>query len=240
MFRPAPRLLTCLVGALSLASCGAAEKDVVRPAPDDAAVNDALADPIMTDPDLTSQNQAHAAVVAAGPVSSALPPIDRSPEAIAAAEDAAKRLVGGTIAEAPEPAAAELGPLRDTVTAAQMAAAARIARGECLAALEYTARWAAALPKPLEVYPRGAVEEAAGSDTAGCGLRIVHFRTPVTVDDVVAFYHARLAAAGYPAEHVAQGGDHGLRGRKGAAAYLIYIRPAEDGLTMADIVVVGG
>jgi hypothetical protein len=239
MFRAASNLLTVLAGALLLASCGGAEKKAAAAPPDDAAVSDALADPIMTDPDLTSQNQAHAAVVAAGPVTSALPPIDRSPEAIAAAEDAAKQLVGGPIADAPSPAAADLALLRDALTAAQMAAAARITRDDCLQAIAYTARWAALLARPFEVYPRGAVEEAAGTDAGGCGLRVVHFRTPVAVDDVVAFYHARLRAAGYPVAHGADGADHVLRGRKGAVAYVLYVRPAEDGLTAADIVVAG-
>jgi hypothetical protein len=237
MFRSAPRLLTWLAGTVLLAGCGDVDKDAARPAPADPAVEDALADPIMTDPDLTSQNQAHAAVAAAGLVDSALPPIDASPEAIAAARDAAQRLVGGPIGEAPDPAAADLAPLRGAVTAAQMAAAARVTRGECLSSIEYTARWAAALPAPLEVYPRGAVEEAAGSDAAGCALRVVHFRTPVPMGDVIAFYSARLAAVGSPAEHLAQGEDHVLRGRKGALAYLVYVRPAEDGLTAADLVV---
>jgi hypothetical protein len=237
MRRPSLLLLP-VAGALLLASCGGGQSNAAPPAPDDAAVTDALADPIMTDPDLLSQNQAHAAIVVAPPMNSALPPIDRSAEAIAAATDAAAQMVGRAIPDAPAPASADLSPFREAVTAAQMAVATRVAAPGCAANVSYTARWAAALPAPLQVYPRGAVEEAAGTDAGGCGLRVIHFRTPVAVDDVMAFYHARLRAAGYPAEHVAQDAEHVLRGRKGGRAYLIYLRPA-DGLTAADVVVAG-
>jgi hypothetical protein len=222
-----------------LAGCKADEKRVAAPVPDDAAITAALADPLMTDPDLVWQNHAHAAVMVAAPVNSALPPIDRSPEAIAAAQDAAARLVGGPIADAPKPGLLDLSALREAMTAAQMAGAARLARPGCLASIAYTARWAAMLPAPLEVYPNGAVEEAAGTDAAGCALRVVHFRTPVAVDVVVAFYDARLRAAGYAARHVADGADHGLRGSKAGVSYMIYVRPDESGLTAADIVVAG-
>jgi hypothetical protein len=220
-----------------LAGCKADQKRVTAPAPDDAAITAALADPIMTDPDLVSQNHAHAAVMVAGPVNSALPPIDRSPEAIAAAQDAAGRLVGGPITDAPRPAPLDLSALREAVTAGQMASAARLARAGCLASIAYTARWAAMLPAPFEVYPSGAVDEAAGIDAGDCALRVVHFRTPVAVDAVVAFYDARLRAAGYAARHVADGADHALRGSKAGVSYMIYVRPDEGGLTAADIVV---
>jgi hypothetical protein len=224
---------------LLLAGCGGAAGDALAPAPVDAAVSDALADPIMTDPDLVSQNGAYSAVAVSGPVSSALPPIDRGNAAIGAARDAATDLLGGKVPAAPAPASADVAAYREAVTAAQMASAAKAADPGCIRSMEYTARWAAVLPAPLQVYPRGAVEEAAGTDAAGCAVRVVHFKTPVTLDDVLAFHYARLRAAGYPVEHVAKGVDHVLRGRKGATGYVIYIRQTEDGLTAADIIVAG-
>ncbi|MBW8753062.1 MAG: hypothetical protein JF595_02745 [Sphingomonadales bacterium] len=234
------RAASVLLPIILLAGCGAAEKDAPARLPEDAAISDALADPIMTDPDLTSQNQAHAAIAVSGPVSSALPPIDRSDDAIAGAKDAAARLLGGTIPPVPAPSPGEFKALRDAVTAAQMAEAAELADARCTKLAEYTARWAAALPEPLQVYPRGAVAEAAGTDAGGCGLRVVHFSTPVAPGDVLAFHFARLRAAGYPVQHGADGDDHVLRGRKGGARYVIYVRKSEDGLTAADIVVAGG
>lgn len=239
MHRAAPLLLPGLAGALLLAGCGGAAKDAPPPAPVDAAVIEALSDPIMTDPDLTSQNQAHAAIAVSGPASSALPPIDRSDAAIDAAREAAARLAGGTVLRLPNPSKEDLRALRDAVTAAQMAAAAKLTRADCAGQVRYTARWAAMLPEPVQVYPRGAVEEAAGTDAGGCALRVVHFKTPVPVEDVLAFHHARLRAVGYAVKHGVDDDDHVLRGRKGGSGYLLYVRKAEDGLTAADIVVAG-
>jgi len=139
---------------------------------------------------------------------------------------------------APAPSAGDLKPFREAVTAVQMASVAKVSQG-CVQSAAYTARWAAALTGPLQVYPRGAVEEAAGTDASNCGLRVVHFKTPVPSDDVLAFYHARLRAAGYPVEHVGDGADHLLRGRKGASIYAIYVRKDDDGLTATDIITAG-
>lgn len=231
MFRAAPVLFASL---LILTACGSGQEEASAPAPRDAAIDDALADPIMTDPFLSSQNDAHAAIAAGDPVGAALPPIDRSAEAIAAAKAAA-----GIATPAPAAVNGDLALFRDAVTAVQMAAAAKVTRADCLESAEYTARWAAALPQPFQPYPRGAVAEAAGSDADGCAMRVVHYRTPAPIEDVLAFHNARLRAAGYSAEHVGQGGDHVLKGRKGGSAYAIYVRRAEDGLTSADIVVAG-
>ncbi|MBV1691177.1 hypothetical protein KRR38_26720 [Novosphingobium sp. G106] len=224
---------------LFLAGCGGASPDTQPPAPVDAAISDALADPIMTDPDLVAQNGAYAAVAVSGPVRSALPPINRDAAAIGAARDEASALLGGAIPAASAPSSGDLTVFREAVTAVQMASIAQVANPGCIQNAAYTARWAAVLPVPLQVYPRGAVEEAVGTDAGGCALRVVHFKTPVAVDDVLAFHYARLRAAGYPVEHIAEGADHLLRGRKGSASYTIYVRKDQDGLTAADIIVAG-
>lgn len=231
-------LLTGACAALLLAGCGGAAKDAARVKPDDAAVIDALADPIMSDPELASQNEAHAAIAVSGPVSAALPPIEAGDGAVDAARDAAARLIGGTPAAVPDAGPTDLTPFREAMTAAQMAVAARVPGSDCAGRVSYTARWATMLPEPLSVYPRGAVDEAAGSDV-GCRLRIVHFRSPVAVADVLAFYNARLRSARFTVEHASDGAGHLLRGRQGGTGYVVYLRPNEDGLTAADVVVGG-
>ena len=65
----------------------------------------------------------------------------------------------------------------------------------CAGMVEYTAAWAAKLPDAFPVYPRGAVQEAAGTDAGGCALRVVNFQTPVPVSEVMDFYFTRAAAA---------------------------------------------
>lgn len=231
-------LLSGTCAALLLAGCGGAAKDAARAKPDDPAVIEALADPIMTDPELASQNDAHAAIVVTGADSAALPPIETGDDAVDAARDDTARLLGGRPPAAPDAGTADLTPYREAVTAAQMAVAARVPGSDCAARMSYTARWAAMLPEPLSVYPRGAVDEAAGSD-GGCRLRVVHFRTPVAVDDVLAFYHARLRAAGFAVEHGRDDAEHLLRARKGGVSYVVYLRGGEDGLTAADLVAGG-
>jgi hypothetical protein len=223
-----------LVLVLSLAGCGRAEREPAAPAPVDPAIADALADPIMTDLELAVQNEAHAAIGVSGPVNAALPPIDRSDEAISAAKAAA-----GTIRGAPPAEPGDTKALREAVTAGHMASAARIATPACIGEIRYTARWAAQLPAGFDLYPRGAVEEAAGVARPGCAFRVVHYATPVPVEDVIAFHHARLRAAGYPAQRLADGADQVLRGRKGATGYVIYVRRDERGLIVVDVILGG-
>jgi len=55
----------------------------------------------------------------------------------------------------------------------------------------------------------------------------------------MAFSYARLRASVYPAEHGAAAGEHVRRGRKGNAAYLVYVRKAEGGLVATDVIVAG-
>src|SRR5690606_31844647 len=122
----------------------------------------------------------------------------------------------------------------------QVAQAARTGNVDCSSKVEYSAQWAARLPQGLEVYPRGAVQEAAGTDRDGCRLRVVHFVIPVEPKDVMDFYFTRATAAGYDARHTLDGGDHVLGGRKGGSAYVVHAKAGEGGLTEVDLVVSGG
>ena len=98
---------------------------------------------------------------------------------------------------------------------------------------------AAKLPQPFPVYPRGNVQEAAGTDAQGCSLRVVSFTTPVGLRDVMDFYHSRALQAGYKADYVRQGGDDVLGGTKGGASYVVYARKLPSGRTGVDLVTNG-
>ena len=78
-----------------------------------------------------------------------------------------------------------------------MAQQAKAASEDCTKKAKYSATWAARLPRDLPVYPRGAVQEAAGTDDAGCHLRVVNFVSPVTPRDIMDFYYTKATAAGY-------------------------------------------
>lgn len=219
--------------ALLLAGCGGAAETADTP-DGDAALDGALGDQIMVDPALDNQNPSRAGMAGGGAAAAEIPPEQRSPEAIAAAIAEATKLAGGAIRSAP---AAKTAPASaEAVTAGQRAGKA----GACAGKVEYSAVWAARLPDPLAVYPRGHVQEAAGTDDGGCRLRVVNFVTPVAMTDVIDYYYTRLRAAGFAAEYTTEGKDAVLGGSKGGAVYTLYVRARDDGLTEADLISNGG
>ncbi|MFC6620847.1 hypothetical protein [Novosphingobium panipatense] len=231
---PLPGL--ALLGALCVAACGPAEKATV-PAESDPALADALNEPLMVDPDLSGQ-QGAALSAEGGRVT--IPPQDRSPEAVEAARKAALQSAGGTLRPVPAPVGGgSVSLAQDAATAAQVAEQSRLAKTDCSASVQYSNTWAAKLPDAMPVYPRGAVQEAAGVDGQDCALRVVNFMTPVGVDDVLSFYFTKATAAGYTAVHRTEGKDHVLGGRKAGRAYVIYARSRSGALTEVDLVTSG-
>src|SRR5688572_23209233 len=229
--------------ALLLAGCGWFGGDAEEPArEEDPATTGALGDQILYDPDLAGQNRADsAAFVPSGDGS--VPTVDGGAAAIAAARADALRLVGGPgkMQKAPEPReiAGNL-PADAALTAAARAAAAPGGNGDCAARAQYTMQWAARLPAAFPVYPRGAVQEAAGTDASGCALRVVNFVTPVPLGEVMDFYYSRARTAGFSSQRVLQGGDDVLGGTKGSASYVVYARRLPSGSTEVDLVTNGG
>lgn len=221
---------------LLLAGCGSSEEHKAAP-PSDPALTGPLGEQIMVDPELAGQARTNEAVAVSGQAPITVPPADTGPEAAAAAKAEALKLAGGAMRAAPAPTAGDSTPLlKDAATAAQAAEAAKVGNTDCAGRVEYGAAWANALPAPLAVYPRGAVQEAAGTDAGGCKLRVVHFLTAVSPQEVVNFYFTRLSAAGYSAQQRRDGGDLVLGGRKGTAAYVIQARASDQGVTAVDLI----
>lgn len=231
-----------LAPAVLLAACGKDEEARPRPADDgDAALSGALADQIMVDPDLAGQNQGGGGIVV-GTGSGALPPEDNSATSVDAARREALALVGGTgrMQEAPQARSVpgDQPPGAD-LTAASRAAATSQSGVNCAGKVSYTMVWADRLPEAFPVYPRGNVQEAAGTDADGCALRVVNFTTPVPLQDVMNFYYTRARAAGYKADRAIQGGDDMLGGSKGNSSYVVYTRKSPTGRTEVDLVTNG-
>jgi hypothetical protein len=229
--------------ALLLAGCGWFGGDTEEPVrEEDPATSGALGDQIMFDPDLASQNRADsAAFVPSGDGS--VPTVDDGAEAIAAARADALRIVGGPGKMQKAPAPREVAgalPADAALTAAARAAAVPGGSGDCAARAQYTMQWAARLPAAFPVYPRGAVQEAAGTDASGCSLRVINFVTPVPLGEVMDFYYSRARVAGFSAQRVLQDGDDVLGGVKGAASYMVYARRLPSGNTEVDLVTSGG
>ncbi|MDE8652953.1 hypothetical protein [Novosphingobium album (ex Liu et al. 2023)] len=237
MKSPARFLLAGLASAALLAGCNPARKDADDVTEKDPAMTGALGDQIMVDPELAGQN---GAAVSANGGQVELPPEQRSPEAIAAARAEAAKQAGGTLKPAPQPGTGGATSLVEgAATAAQVAQQSKAASTDCSQKAQYSMDWAAKLPAELPVYPRGAVQEAAGADSEGCRLRVVNFVTPVTPGDVISFYYTKATKGGYAAEYHMDGTDHVLGGKKGGASYLIYARKLKNGLTEVDLIATG-
>ena len=234
MKSPTRFVLTGMVSLALLAGCDDKKKVEADGTGDDPAMSGALGDQIMVDPELSGQNGAG---VSAESNSVELPPEQRSPEAIAAAKQEAAKKAGGKLQSAPEPKTGSTASLvENTATAAQVAASSQAASTDCASRVEYSMNWATKLPAALAVYPRGAVQEAAGTEKDGCALRVVSFVTPVETSDVVDYYYTQVRKAGYAAQYRLDGGDHVLGGNKGKSAYIIYARKLDNGLTEVDLI----
>ena len=209
------------------------DDDPARDARDPVAAA-ALDDPLLTDPDLTSQNRGNAALDGGIP-DGAVPAFKRSSEEVAAAKADAERLLRGPIAAAPDPGGSTgTARLADVVTIGGLAKASGLG-GACSGRIEYGFVWAARLPAALPVYPRGHALAAGGSDQEGCKLRVVRFVTPVEVSDVASFYYASARAAKLPAELSHEGDDTVVAGK----GYAAFARKRPDGLTEVDLVTSG-
>ncbi|MEJ2409086.1 MAG: hypothetical protein P8Y58_06060 [Novosphingobium sp.] len=225
-----------LAGTLLLAGCGSDDKTPAG-VETDPAMSGALGDQIMVDPEMAGEEGA-ALTADGGQIT--LPPENRTPEAIADAKKQAAALAGGTLQPAPQPAKGGAAALAESAaTAAQVARASKVAHTDCAEKVTYSNTWAAKLPADIPVYPRGAVQEAAGVDSDACALRVVNFATPVSPDDVIGFYYTKAGKAGYSAEYKLDGNDRVLGGRKNGKAYVVYARKLKGGVTEVDLVTSG-
>ena len=225
--------LLALVGVLALAGCNSKQKPDA--AESESAIGGSLGDRIVVDPEKAGEGTA-----AANGAAITLPPAARSPEAVAAAKKAAADAAGGKLLPAPEPQKGGAAALaQNAASSAQITDAARKAKTDCAGKVQYSQAWATKLPAAIPVYPRGTVEEAAGTDAEGCALRVVNYGTPVSPEDVVSFYYSMAQRGGYSAEHRIDGGDHVIGGRKGGQAFVVYARKLGSGVTEVDLVASG-
>lgn len=209
------RRLVWLPSVLALLGCGGAGRDE-QPPPRDPQVARALEDRLMTDPDLSSQNEGAAALTVEVDVT--LPVLLATPEAVAAARAEAAALVGGADQMTSLPRGARsIPPLVSRDPAAHLAVLPTDER--CGSDLGHSAIWAARMPRPIPAYPRAAVQSAAGSDRPGCRVRVAQFTTPVPASEVLAFYAASARKSGLSAVHYADGAGDALRGAGNGIAF---------------------
>lgn len=209
----------------------------------DPAMMSALQDQIMVDPALAGQANHDAVRPPQQPYSGATPPDGVAPLKVTDAIG----VVGSGSAGAGKPPPAPSGDCRqcrirdDSVTLGALARRQADKRiSGCPHDLHYSTAWVQRLPADIPLYPDARVDEAAGAAGPGCSLRVVSFSTAASIQNVVDWYYGRITAAGYSAEHQADGGQHVLGGTRGGGAYVIYVQKRGDGRTEVDLVANNG
>jgi len=220
---------------IALAACSSGDDEAASDAAlidRDPVIARALGDPLMSDPDLATRNEANAAVGFAG--SAALPVLPASSADARAAREALRLelLESGPIPDLPAAQGGDgraLGPMSG---AADLLAAVG-APGSCAARLSEDFALAASLPPAAALPPRGMVQQAGGSDAPGCRIRIVRYLTAAPREDVLQYHHARALRAGLRSQRE---GDAITAVGKGAQRLAAHVRAAPHGLTGVTLV----
>ncbi len=247
-----PLLLAGAVLAMpfGLSACGSANGDDAEVAKldqkltgkgSDPAMNTALDDRILVDPDLTDSANVNTVKAADTPLNGQLP----SGGALASAEE----LDAAAIMHAPKPTIA--GPEdcktcgeNRAVTLGALAEEQGVKRGKgtCDAKMQYGAGWANRMPTEFPVYPSGAVREAGGVDGGLCDIRVVSYTSNAKMKDIVDYYYTRARRSGFSAEYQIRQGEHVLGGTRDndGGAYFITFNPGPGGCTIVEIVANNG
>ena len=219
---------------------------------DDGAVDDAalvaqdpvmaraLHDPLMSDPDLASRNEANAAL---GWVDShALPVLPATSESARRAREALRLelLEQGPIPPlpplpegAPEGAGGKHpGPMAN---AGDLIAAVSAPAG-CAARLREDFALAASLPPVASLPRQGMVMQAGGADAKDCRLRIIRYASHAAPEDVLQYHYARALRAGLKTRRYAAPEASIIAKGKGGEALAVHVRPGAHGLTRVDLV----
>ncbi|MEH6661935.1 MAG: hypothetical protein V7679_09835 [Parasphingorhabdus sp.] len=224
---------------LALAACGskdASEEELAKlddNLTSDPAMNDALEDAILVDPELTDQANRNAIRGANGAADGSVPP--------GTGEDgraAAKAALGGKMLAAPKPRQMTSDDEGLTLGDKAELQEARAKKPVCTEKLTYDMAWANKMPPEFAVYPKANVQEAAGK----CDLRVVSFTTATPIKSIVDFYYTKAKQGGYDAEYLLRGSEHVLGGSKpnDDDAYVITLNKRSGGGTVVDIVASNG
>ena len=236
-----PKTLTCaaLVACALVAGCGRTA-DQGAPVDRDPALIAALAEPLMTDPDLSQANVRNLVADPGGPSDGSLPALGFAPDEAALASAEAQALTGGRLRlpgmlakASPRLAAAKAVPKAGT-----LAERVRVLvdAGPCTDRLGHGFAWGVAMGAALPIYPRAHLVEGVGVKDHACHIIAASFLTPVAPQPLMAFYHARARKAGY-ADAASVAGDAALlEGAKGAQRFAVLLRNAGHGVTSVDLI----
>ncbi len=238
--RPAIALLLCL----GVAACGGRAPDAAgadAAIAEDPVIARALHDPLMSDPDLASRNEANAAI---GFIDShALPvfPV-RSDDVQRAREALRLELLGsGAIPDLPPVTQGEGGKPLGPMASPQDLLAAVGAPARCAAALQEDFALAASLPPAAAIPPDAMVVQAGGADVQGCRIRIIRYRSAAPIIDLLQYHYALSQRAGLRAVRYASPEDIVAARRSmaeggGSERLTVHVRPAANGLSGVDLI----
>ncbi len=206
------------------------------PAVRDPVMARALHDPLMTDPDLAWRSEANG-VIAMGE-STALPVIEATTDSTQQARGAARSAVtqsGATLPPLPEVTAGSGGAALAGIAANRDLLAALNAPEACASAARQGFGWAAKMPDAAAIMPLGMAQAAAGTDIAGCRLRLVRYVTAAGIEDALNYHAALAGRAGMQVTRFAEP-EAILTGRGGMGEELrIHLRAASGGMTAVDV-----
>jgi hypothetical protein len=251
---PILSICAALIIPLALSACGKKAGDEAAVAAldekltgkgSDPAMNAALDDRILIDPDMTDGANVNVVKSADKPLSGALPPDNGYDGAIASAEE----LDSVKLIHAPQPTVVAAQDCKNcgdkrAVTLGALAADQGVTRGKgtCDAKLQYGAIWATRMPFEFPVYPKGRVKEAGGVENGICDIRVASFTTAAARQDVVDYYYTRAKRSGFSADYEIRAGEYMLGGTRDndGGAYVITFTALSSGGTAVDIVANNG
>lgn len=205
----------------------------------DPALMSALHDQIMVDPALAGQANADSIRPPAQPYAAPAAPDVAAPPGVSLRGSSTSETLKS--APAPSGSCSRCAAARESLTLGGLAERQDDRRtSRCGANVQYSTRWALRLPDDLPLYPDARVNEAAGSESGDCALRVVSFASAAPLQTILDWYYTRATNAGYSAEHQADGGDHVLAGTRGDAAYALFVTARDDGGSDVDLVANGG
>ncbi|RNJ61896.1 MAG: hypothetical protein EDM03_10305 [Porphyrobacter sp. IPPAS B-1204] len=202
----------------------------------DPVIARALNDPLMSDPDLASRNEANAAIGWAD--SHALPVLPATRESASAAREAMRLelLEQGPIPNLPPAPEGRQGKRLGPLASAGDLLAVVKAPASCAGRLKEDFALAASLPPVASLPPQGMVTQAGGSDAKGCRLRIVRYHSHAAPEDVLQYHYARGLRAGLTARRYAEPEASIIASSKGGETLAVHVRPGVHGLTSVDLV----
>lgn len=224
---------------LAAAACGSgdrAEPDPYEAIAQDPVIARALHDPLMSDPDLASRNEANAAM--GFPDSSALPVFTATSQDAQDAREALRieLLSDGPIPDLPPVSDGPGGPRLGPMAGPADLLAAVGAPASCAAKLREDFALAANLPAAAAIPGGAMVVQAGGADAKGCGLRIVRYRSAAPRADILQYHITRAVRAGLGAALFAVPEDIVVARGQSGEWLTVHVRPAAHGLNAVDLV----